>query len=74
MADGPAAALAAFEQLEPDDALERSHQWHLVHADLCDRLGERDAAAGSYRRALELARTTPERDHIAERLSSLGQI
>lgn len=72
MADGPAAALAAFAQLEPDDTLERSHQWHLVHADLCERLGEQDAAADSYRRALELARTTPERDHIAERLAAVA--
>jgi RNA polymerase sigma-70 factor (ECF subfamily) len=72
MADGPAAALVAFEQLEPDDTLERSHQWHLVHADLCERLGKQDAAAGSYRRALELARTTPEREHIAERLAAVA--
>lgn len=69
MADGPAAALRRFQQLGPDDAVARTHQWHLVHADLLERLGDRTAAAEAYRRALDASMNEPERAHVVGRLA-----
>jgi RNA polymerase sigma-70 factor (ECF subfamily) len=71
MADGPAAALDLLQRLEADAALTRSHQWHLVHADLHERLGDHEAAAAAYHRALAVAGTSAEREHIAARLARL---
>ena len=42
-------------------ALDRYHYFHAARADLLRRAGERDAAAGAYARALELAGNVAER-------------
>ena len=68
--DGPATGLALVENLL--GALDGYHLAHAVHADLCRRLGRRDAARTSYARALSLARDEADRRFLARRLAELG--
>jgi len=70
MADGPAAGLALLRDLEED--LRDYHLFHAARADLLRRLGRRDDAAAAYEKALALARTAPDRRHLARRLAGLG--
>lgn len=65
--DGPAAGLAEIEELP----LEGYRHLHSVRADLLRRLGRDGEAAASYRRALELARSEPERRFLRGRLAEL---
>jgi RNA polymerase sigma-70 factor, ECF subfamily len=64
-ADGPAAALAIVDQLDLPDY----QYWHSTRAELLRRLGRRDEARSAYRRALDLARTTPERRFLERRIA-----
>lgn len=73
MVDGPRAALDELAHVDGESPLTRTHQWHLVHADLHERSGDDAAAAAAYRRALAAAGTEPERAHIASRLAALEQ-
>jgi RNA polymerase sigma-70 factor (ECF subfamily) len=73
MVDGPRAALGELAQVDTESPLTRTHQWHLVHADLHERVGDDAAAAAAYRRALAMAGAEPERAHIASRLAALEQ-
>jgi RNA polymerase sigma-70 factor (ECF subfamily) len=67
-AEGPEQALAIVERLELDD-----YQYlHSTRAELLRRLGRTGDAAAAYRRALELARTEPERRFLAQRLAELS--
>jgi RNA polymerase sigma-70 factor (ECF subfamily) len=66
MADGPECGLAIIETL--GGALDGYHLLHAARADLLRRAGRRADAAQSYRRALELAGTAPERAFLAARL------
>ena len=68
---GVEAALEAVAVLEQEVSLERYHLLHAVRADLLRRRGERAAAAEAYRRALELAGSTPERLFLGQRLAEL---
>lgn len=68
MAAGPAPALAQMDELTSDDRVVRTHQWHLVRADLLERLGESDAAEREYRAALGTAMNDPERAFVELRL------
>lgn len=72
MADGPAAALAQLDDLDPGERVAGSHHWHLVRADLFDRLGEHDLAVEELRAALHTTMNEPERAHVAQRLARLG--
>ncbi len=54
MVEGPAVGLASIDVLAADGALDGYHLLHAARADLLRRLGSRDEAARSYRRALEL--------------------
>jgi RNA polymerase sigma-70 factor, ECF subfamily len=68
MADGPERGLALLQDLPLDEY----HLFHAARADLLRRLERIDEAAAAYRRALELARTEPERRFLSERLDALG--
>lgn len=68
MADGPERGLALLQDLPLDEY----HLYHAARADLLRRLERIDEAVAAYRRALELARTEPERRFLSERLNDLG--
>jgi RNA polymerase sigma-70 factor (ECF subfamily) len=70
MRDGPAAALTIVNSLLAE--LPAYHLAHAVHADLCRRLGKKEQALTSYRRALDLARQEPERRFLERRLAELA--
>ncbi|HJY70184.1 MAG TPA: sigma-70 family RNA polymerase sigma factor [Streptosporangiaceae bacterium] len=63
-ADGPAAALAIVDQLDLPDY----QYWHSTRAELLRRLGRGDEARAAYQRALDLARTAPERRYLQRRI------
>jgi RNA polymerase sigma-70 factor (ECF subfamily) len=65
---GPDAGLAAIEGL----ALEDYHYLHATRAELLRRLDRLDEAAASYRRALQLVRSEPERRFLQRRLQEIG--
>ncbi len=64
-ADGPAAALVIVNQLDLPDY----QYWHSTRAELLRRLGRRDEARAAYQRALDLARTAPERRFLERRIA-----
>jgi RNA polymerase sigma-70 factor (ECF subfamily) len=66
-AGDPAAALAIADRLDLDDYLYR----HSTRAELLRRLGRADDARAAYQRALDLARTEPERRFLQRRLHEL---
>ena len=63
-AGDPAAALAVVDGLDLDGYL----YVHSTRGELLRRLGRDDEARGAYRRALELATSTPERRFLTRRL------
>jgi RNA polymerase sigma-70 factor (ECF subfamily) len=67
-ADGPESGLAAIDGLQGLDAYQ---YFHAARADLLRRLGRPAEARAAYERALELARTEPERRFLARRLTEL---
>jgi RNA polymerase sigma-70 factor (ECF subfamily) len=68
MARGPEQGLALMQDLPLDEY----HLYHAARADLLRRLDRLDEAADAYRRALELARTQPERRFLSGRLRELA--
>jgi RNA polymerase sigma-70 factor (ECF subfamily) len=66
-AGDPAAALAAVDRLDLDGYL----YFHSTRGELLRRLGRDDDARTAYRRALELAASTPERRFLTRRLEEL---
>ena len=64
-AEGPAPALALVDELNLPDY----QYWHSTRAELLRRLGRRDEARAAYRRALDLARTAPERRYLQRRIT-----
>lgn len=71
MADGPAAGLAEIEVLARD--LDTYHLFHAARADLLRRLGDRDRAAQSYHRAIELVTNESERRYLEKRLAAMAE-
>jgi RNA polymerase sigma-70 factor (ECF subfamily) len=67
MVEGPQRGLELIDALDLDDY----HLLHAARAELLRRLGDLDAAAASYERALSLAANESERRHLARRLKSL---
>ena len=67
--DGPAAALAEVDALEP--RLAGYRLWHATRADLLVKLGRPGEAVAATRRALALATSPAERDLLARRLATL---
>jgi RNA polymerase sigma-70 factor (ECF subfamily) len=67
-ADGPAEGLALLERLE----LEGYQYFHSTRAELLRRLERLDEARAAFERALELARTEPERRFLQSRIQEVG--
>ena len=72
MADGPAAGLALVDELATGGSLEAYFLLPATRADLLRRLGRRDEAAESYRDALRMVATGPERRFLSKRLAEVG--
>ncbi|HEY4363018.1 MAG TPA: RNA polymerase sigma factor [Bryobacteraceae bacterium] len=69
MIEGPRPALALLDTLAAD--LADYHLFHSAKADLLRRLGEKEEAAKSYTRALELATNESERRFLTRRLGEV---
>jgi RNA polymerase sigma-70 factor, ECF subfamily len=67
-AAGPAAGLALVDRLE----LDGYQYFHSTRADLLRRLGRAGEARAEYERALELARSEPERLFLQRRIAEAG--
>jgi RNA polymerase sigma-70 factor, ECF subfamily len=63
----PVTALHALERLELDEYL----YYHSTRGELLRRLGRDEEARSAYRRALDLATSTPERRFLARRLQEV---
>jgi RNA polymerase sigma-70 factor, ECF subfamily len=71
MAAGPAAGLALVDDLDASGELAGYYLLPATRADLLRRLERRDEAADSYRAALDLAATEPERRYLSRRLAEV---
>jgi RNA polymerase sigma-70 factor, ECF subfamily len=71
MRDGPAAGLAAVDAILARGELHDYRLAHAARADLCRRLGQRDAARAAYARALALTRQATEQRFLQRRLAEL---
>jgi RNA polymerase sigma-70 factor (ECF subfamily) len=71
-ADGPVVARALLAALAADPRMARSHRLALARADVERRLGDVDAASASYRHALALGPTEPERRLIERHLAEIA--
>ncbi len=65
---GPAAGLAALAAMPRRDRLDGHYLLHAVTGELHWRLGDKVAAAGSFRSALRLAQVGPEQAYLARML------
>jgi RNA polymerase sigma-70 factor, ECF subfamily len=72
MARGPAVGLALVDDLAAGGALPSYYLLPATRADLLRRLDRRPEAAESYREALALAPTEPERRYLRRRLIEVG--
>jgi len=72
MASGPAAGLALVDDLAARGVLPAYYLLPATRADLLRRLDRRDEAAASYRQALSLVPTEPERRFLQRRLAEVG--
>src|SRR5262245_1468480 len=73
MRDGPLAGLELVDGILARGDLNDCHLVHVLHADLCRRLGKTAEARASYRRALGLVWREPERQFLQSRLSELPE-
>ena len=71
MAYGPEAGLKLIDELEAGGELDAYHHLHAARADMLRRLGRTAAAAGAYRRAVELASNPVERAFLERRLGEV---
>ncbi len=71
MRDGPETGLKLIDEILAEGALAEYHLAYAAKADLCRRMGNKEGAAGAYRRALELAKQEPERRFLEGRLRQL---
>ena len=65
---GAQAALDAIEAMPRRELIESHHLYHAVIGELQQQLGNHEAAAESFRRALKLAQVGPEQSHLTRRL------
>jgi len=72
MRDGAESGLALVDAILARGELGDYHLAHAARADLCRRLGRREEARASYRRALELTRQDAERRFLERRLAELA--
>jgi RNA polymerase sigma-70 factor (ECF subfamily) len=71
MRDGPQAGLTLIDAILERGDLGDYHLAHAARADLCRRLGRREEAIASYRRALSLTQQAQERRFLEGRLREL---
>jgi len=71
MADGPEAGLPLVENLAASGQLTDYYLLPATRADLLRRLDRKQEAAASYREALDLAGTEPERRYLSRRLTEM---
>ena len=71
MVDGPAAGLAELRAVEQTNRLAGHHLLAAARADFERRLGRYEAAAASYRAALEAAPSVPEQRYLRRRLGEV---
>ena len=72
MARGPEAGLALVDELAANEVLTSYYLLPATRADLLRRLDRRPEAAASYRAALSLVATAPERRFLQRRLAEVG--
>ncbi|HSR86165.1 MAG TPA: RNA polymerase sigma factor [Streptosporangiaceae bacterium] len=72
MADGPAAGLTLVDNVAAGGELAGYYLLSATRADLLRRLDRRQEAADSYRTALVLAATEPERRYLSRRLAEVS--
>jgi RNA polymerase sigma-70 factor (ECF subfamily) len=72
MRDGPEAGLALIDAILARGELGDYHLVHAARAELYRKLGRREDARASYRRAVSLAQQEPERLFLEQRLAELG--
>ena len=71
MREGPQAGLRELDLLADEQSMRRYHPYPMAKADLLQRLGRFDEAAVQYRRALDFARTAPEKQLLRRRLTEV---
>ena len=71
MHQGPKIGLAIIKGLLQHDMLSSYHGIYAVQADFCTKLGLKDEAIKSYRRAIELVRQEPEERYLIKKLSEI---
>ena len=64
MAEGPAAGLVIVERLMKEPALKGYHLLPSAHAELLERLGRVDEAAGEFERAAAMTQNTRQRERL----------
>ncbi len=77
MVEGPAAGLAALDELAADARLAGNHRLDAARAHLLERMGDVAAAIVLYRRAADRTSSTPERNYLmlkAARLSDAAHV
>jgi RNA polymerase sigma-70 factor (ECF subfamily) len=72
MVDGPSAALPLVDAIAETGQLNDYYLLHATRADLLRRAGRASEASESYRAALDLAPTEPERRYLRHRLHSVS--
>ncbi|WP_238005284.1 DUF6596 domain-containing protein [Dactylosporangium sp. AC04546] len=71
MVDGPAAGLAAMDELAGDPVLARHHRTAAVRAHLLEMADDLDGARASYRQAARLTLSLPEQRYLESRAARL---
>lgn len=74
MADGPAAAISAVEEIASHASLQNYLPLPATLGELCLRLGDRRRAAEYFTRALELPSTMPEKKFLLRKLEACGRV
>ncbi len=73
MRDGAEAGLTLLDELADEPRLHDYQPYQTARGDLLAQLGRTTEAAESYRRALDLAGTVPERAHLRRRLRDMTE-
>lgn len=71
-AKGPAQGVALLEAASQNEKLDQYQPFHATRADLLARLGRKEDAAHSYRRAIALAHAPQEAAYLSRRLDDLN--
>ncbi|MGV8871901.1 MAG: RNA polymerase sigma factor [Rhodococcus sp. (in: high G+C Gram-positive bacteria)] len=72
MRDGPESGLRELDRLADEASLRRYHPYPMARADLLQRLCRFEEAAVQYRRALDFARTAPEKQLLRRRSAEVN--